>query len=317
MEDVIEVRKLTYIYPKSRRRTTPITAVNDVSFSVRQGEIFSLLGPNGSGKSTLFRILSTMMPPTSGTAVICGSDLRTGRDAIRFRIGVVFQHPSLDLKLTAGENLLHQGHLYNLHGDLLRRRIDELIDRVGLASRANDLVETLSGGNQRRVELAKALLHQPSVLILDEPSTGLDPIARREFSNYLRELSAQEGLTVLLTTHLLDEAERSDRIGIMDSGSIVASGTPAALKEKCGREVIVIRAADPATLCTALQERFKISAQVAGGTIRLEQTRGPEFIPVLIEAFPGLIESVTISRPTLEDVFIDATGHSFEQDEAA
>jgi ABC-2 type transport system ATP-binding protein len=315
MDDVIEVRELTYTYPKSRRRAAPITAVQAVSFSVRSGELFSLLGPNGSGKSTLFRILSTAMTPSSGSVTICGTDLRTGKEAVRFRIGVVFQHPSLDLKLTPRENLRHQGHLYNLHGSSLRSRIDELLDRVGVADRADDLAETLSGGNQRRVELAKALLHKPSVLILDEPSTGLDPFARRDFATYLRELSARERLTVVLTTHLLDEAERSDRIGIMDKGKLVVCGVPAELKKRCGPEVIVIQTAEPEKLGSALAEKFNLTPQVVENTVRVEQSRGPEFIPLLVGAFPGLIDAVTLSRPTLEDVFIDATGHSFGQGE--
>src|SRR5262245_27119856 len=179
-------------------------ALRGVSFSVNRGEIFGLLGPNGGGKTTLFRILSTSFPATSGDAAIFGDDVRLHPDQVRRRIGVVFQNPSLDKKLTVRENLMHHGHIYGLRGAGLQARMKEMMERLGIADRENALVETLSGGLQRRVELAKGLLHRPQLLILDDPSIGLDPGARRDLWLYLERVRDKEGVTILLTTHLID-----------------------------------------------------------------------------------------------------------------
>src|SRR5579872_232284 len=219
----IEVEGLRHSYGER-------AALRGVSFDVRPGEIFALLGPNGSGKTTLFRILSTLMLPTGGRAVIARFDPARQPAEVRRRLGIVFQSPSADLKLTVAENLRHQGHLYGLRGAVLRERIEEMLGRVGLADRARDKVETLSGGMQRRVELAKGLMHRPDVLLLDEPTTGLDPGARLDVWQYLRELRAQERVSILVTTHLMEEAERCDRLAILNSGEIVALGTPVALR---------------------------------------------------------------------------------------
>ncbi len=316
MSDLIQVRNLTHRYPATKRRPEPLVAVKDVSFSVGSGEMFCLLGPNGSGKSTLFRILSTMLIPSEGHVTIGGRDLVADRKPVRRMIGVVFQHPSLDDKLTVYENLLFQGHFQGLAGAALEERITLLLGRVGLEDRRNDSVEHLSGGNQRRVELAKALLHQPSLLILDEPSTGLDPVARKEFTLYLRQLSQETGLTVLLTTHILDEAELFDRIGIMDRGSLVTTGTPSTLKGEIGGEVIAVQCAAPDELRALLQSKFGSAASVVNGTVRIERPDGHSFIPQIVEAYRGKIDAITLSQPTLEDVFIHHTGHTFLSGEA-
>jgi ABC-2 type transport system ATP-binding protein len=196
-------------------------ALNDVSFEIEPGEIFVFLGPNGGGKSTLFRLLSTLLPLAQGEATLLGFDLRRQIGEIRSRIGVVFQSPSVDRKLTVGENLLHQGHLYGIRGAELKRRSEILLERFKLTDRVRDRVETLSGGLRRRVELAKGLLHHPRLLLLDEPSTGLDPAARNDVWDYLRQLREQDGVTVVLTTHLLEEADKADRIAILDRGKLV------------------------------------------------------------------------------------------------
>ena len=217
-------------------------ALNGVSFDVRPAELFGLLGPNGSGKTTLFRVLSTLMIPTGGRALILGHDAARDPNSLRRQIGVVFQAQSIDLKLTAAENLWHQGHLYGLRGALLKSRIAEMLARVGLAERAQEKAETFSGGMQRRLELAKGLLHHPSVLLLDEPTTGLDPGARRDLWQYLHSLRDDEQVTVIVTTHLMEEAERCDRLAILNEGKLVALGTPLELKHEIGGDVIWIEA---------------------------------------------------------------------------
>lgn len=314
MDTIIQVENITHRYPPSRRQKDPLTAVNMVSFVVQRGEIFCLLGPNGSGKSTLFRILSTMFQPTEGSVMINGFSLRDQKRDIRETIGVVFQRPSLDIKLTVRENLLHQGHMYNLRGTLLRTRIGEVLEQVGLSESADALVEHLSGGNQRRVELAKSLLHSPAVLILDEPSTGLDPVARKEFGHRLQKLSRLEKTTVLLTTHILDEAELCDRIGIMDRGSMIACDSPANLKQEIGGDVITMQTFSPGALRDAIAEKFGGDPTVVDGSVRVERQRGHAFLPQLVEAFPGQINSITLSKPTLEDVYIHHTGHKFSEE---
>ena len=286
-------------------------ALNGVSFQVRPAELFGLLGPNGSGKTTLFRILSTLMLPIGGRAIIAGYDAAKDPNGVRRQIGVVFQAQSIDLKLSAYENLRHQGHLYGLHGSILHSRIDEMLSRVALADRADERAETFSGGMQRRLELAKGLLHHPSVLLLDEPTTGLDPGARRDLWQYLRILRDQEGVSILVTTHLMEEAERCDRLAIFHEGRVVALGTPAELKREIGGDVILLDARDPESLAAQIEGRFHVPTQVLAGKVRLERENGHRFVTDVVEAFPGEIEAISVSKPTLEDVFIHRTGHRF------
>lgn len=291
----VDVEGLTHRYGER-------TALDGVAFSVRSGEVFGLVGPNGGGKTTLFKILSTALAPSSGSARVAGVDVRDG--AVRRKIGVVFQSPSLDGKLTVAENLLHHGHLYGMSGGGLKQRIGEELARFGLADRTGDRVEKLSGGLQRRVELAKSLLHRPEVLLLDEPSTGLDPGARRDLWDALRSL---KGVTVLLTTHLLEEAERCDRLAILHKGKIVALGEPLTLRAEIGGDVVTVRSREPERLAAAIREKLGESPQVVDGTVRLSRDRGHEFVGRLVEAFPGMIESVTVAKPSLEDVFMSKT----------
>ncbi len=291
------------------------TALDGVSFDVRNAELFGLLGPNGSGKTTLFRILSTLMVPTSGHAVILGFDSAKDPSALRRHIGVVFQAQSNDGKLTAYENLWHQGHLYGLHGAALKARIGEILSRVGLSDRANEKVETFSGGMQRRIELAKGLLHHPSVLLLDEPTTGLDPGARRDLWQYLAILRDQEKVSVIVTTHLMEEAERCDRLAILNEGKLMALGTPADLKREIGGDVVLLEARDPEALAEQVRSRFGMEATVMGQQVRLEIESGHRFVTDVVEAFPGEIQALSVSKPTLEDVFIRRTGHRFWSEE--
>ena len=312
VEPVISVENLVHRYENR-------TALNGVSFEVRPAELFGLLGPNGSGKTTLFRILSTLMLPTAGRATIMGCDAAQEPARLRRQIGVVFQAQSVDLKLTAYENLWHQGHLYGLRGPSLQKRIHEILARVGLADRAKELVETFSGGMQRRIELAKGLLHHPGVLLLDEPTTGLDPGARRDLWQYLRTLRDEEHVTVLVTTHLMEEAERCDRLAIMNEGNLVALGTPAELKSEIGGDVVLLDAAhDAGLLAERIQARFHVETTVLENQVRMEREGAHRFVTEVVEAFPGEIEAISVSKPALEDVFIRRTGHKFwtEQSDA-
>jgi ABC-2 type transport system ATP-binding protein len=302
---VISVQNLVHRY-ESR------AALNGVSFDVRPAELFGLLGPNGSGKTTLFRILSTLMIPTGGHAVVMGCDAAQDAARVRRQIGVVFQAQSVDPKLTAYENLWHQGHLYGLRGSSLKKRVGEILSRVGLADRAKERVETFSGGMQRRIELGKGLLHHPGVLLLDEPTTGLDPGARRDLWQYLQILRDEEHVSVLVTTHLMEEAERCDRLAIMNEGNLVALGTPEELKSEIGGDVIMLDAArDASLLADHIRARFHVEATAMGNQVRIEQEGGHRFVPDVVEAFPGEIQAISVSKPALEDVFIRRTGHKF------
>jgi ABC-2 type transport system ATP-binding protein len=284
------------------------TALAGVSFEVREREIFGVLGPNGGGKSTLFRILATMLDPSSGAASVAGFDVQRQAAEVRRRIGVVFQSQSLDKKLTVFENLRAQGHLFAMHGRTLAERIEEVAARLGVADRRDDLVETLSGGLRRRVEIAKGLLHRPAVLLMDEPSTGLDPGARRELWQYVEELRDRQGITVLVTTHILDEADRADRLLLLHEGKVVAEGAPAELKARIGGDVVILDVDQPALLAPELRARLGVEAIAVNGSLRVEIDNGHRFIAEAVEAFPGAIRSVALHKPTLEDVFLDETG---------
>jgi ABC-2 type transport system ATP-binding protein len=274
------------------------SALNGVSFDVQPAELFGLLGPNGSGKTTLFRILSTLMVPVAGHAIILGHNAAQDPSRLRREIGVVFQAQSIDLKLTAAENLMHQGHLYGLRGSILRKRIAEILDRVGLADRAKDKAETFSGGMQRRLELAKGLLHGPRVLLLDEPTTGLDPGARRDLWQYLSILRDEEHV-------------------ILSEGRVVALGTPIELKQEIGGDVIVLEAKEPERLAGKIRTQFRVDARVIENQVRIEKDHGHRFVTDLVESFPGEIDAVSISKPSLEDVFIRRTGHRFWSEQRA
>jgi len=286
-------------------------ALHKLTFDVAPGEIFGLLGPNGGGKTTLFRILATLLPVQEGEVRILTFDVARDQAAVRGAIGVTFQAPSLDRKLTVRENLRSQGYLYGLMGARLRSRIDELISRLGLADRAADRVESLSGGLARRVEIAKGLLHDPQVLLLDEPSTGLDPGARADLWRYLRLLQEEAGVTVLITTHLMEEAERCDKLAILDSGRLVALGTPAELRDSIGGDCLTIQATASEDLARRIAGRFDVTPQVVGGQIRIETDSGQDLIGPLVAEFGRETSSITLGKATLEDVFIQRTGHKF------
>lgn len=311
-------------------------ALQGIHFRVEPGEIFGFLGPNGGGKTTLFRLLATLMPPQQGSLRVLGEELfgsgaggpRQGAAArVRRRLGVVFQAPALDLQLTVRENLVHHGHLYGLRGRDLAGRIDRELGRFGLADRAGDRALQLSGGLRRRAELAKALLPEPRLLLLDEPSTGLDPGARRDLWSALESLQA-EGVTVLLTTHFMEEGDRCGRIALLDGGRIVAEGTPAALKDEIGGDVVTLSGPDPERLAADLAALLpalapgapprtppsgaEVAVEVRDGAVRLELDRAHERVARLAALLPGRIDAVTVARPTLEDVFLRRTGRRLD-----
>jgi ABC-2 type transport system ATP-binding protein len=298
------------------RRYGERLALDGVSLDVAPREIVGLLGPNGSGKSTLFRILATLLAPTAGRASVFDHDVVGEPETVRRHLGVVFQQPRLDGKLTAAENVRYHGRLFGLGGASLAAQTAALLERFGLAERAGERVERLSGGLRRRVELAKALVSGPDLLLLDEPSTGLDPVARRDFMAHLHEVRDRMGLTALLTTHVLDEAERCDRVAVLHAGRLVAVGTPEALKRGVGGDVVVIQATAPEILQDKLGERFGRRPALVRGSLRLEIPRGHEFVRDVVEAFPGEVQSVTFGRPTLEDAFVHLTGERLGEEAA-
>ena len=303
---MIEVQDVTHRYGDR-------IALSKVSFEVRKGEIFGLLGPNGGGKSTLFRILSTMMVPTEGRAEIAGFDIARDPSQVRRHVGVVFQTQSLDKALTVEENLRAQGHLHGLSGATLRDRMAAAMERLGLLDRRRDLVDTLSGGLRRRVEIAKALLHRPQVLLMDEASTGLDPAARRDVSRHVESLREKEGVTILLTTHILEEADRCDRLILLHKGNIVAQGSPKELRSRIGGDVVVLETADSQGLAARIAQRFQLTPSVMDGQVRVEIANGHRFITEVVEAFPGAVDSVGLHKPTLEDVFVRETGATIDE----
>jgi ABC-2 type transport system ATP-binding protein len=285
-------------------------ALRDVSLQVAPGALYGLLGPNGSGKTTLFRILSTLMPPSEGRARVLGQDTARDAEAVRQRLGVVFQDEALDDNLTVRENLRFQASLYGLHGAERRERIDALLRRLDIADRADDAVSALSGGLRRRADLARGLLHRPDLLLLDEPTTGLDPGARRAFWRAIDRLREEEGTTLLLATHLMDEAERCDRVGILSDGALVADGAPGVLKSQLGEETLWLETDAPTPLRDRIDAQFGEPTRIVGGMVQVAPPDPPAFLAALYEALGDRIHSATLRTPTLEDVFMVHAGVS-------
>jgi ABC-2 type transport system ATP-binding protein len=304
----VEISNLSHSYGER-------PALHNVSLFIEPGRLFGLLGPNGGGKTTLFRILSTLLRPSSGTASVFGYDTASQPNEIRQRLGVIFQHTALDNELTVLENLNFHGALYGLSGAKLRERIGELLRSFDLEERAQDRVKTLSGGLQRRADLIRALLHRPPLLLLDEPTTGLDPAARHAFWQLLSGIRRAEGTTMLMATHLMDEAEACDMVGIIDQGRIVATGAPAALKQEMGEEALWIEAEHPEVLRDLIHTRFGLEAVLVYRSLQITHPAAHTLLPSLYEAFGERITSVTVRKPTLEDVFMTRTGRRIEQTE--
>lgn len=308
--NAVQIQNLSVSFGTKRSGANGRVVLKNLNLVIHEGEIFGLLGPNGGGKTTLFRILSTQLQPSDGEATIFGHNVSKNPESVRTKIGVVFQNPSLDGKLTLYENLVTQGALFGLRGKVVQSRIEYLTHRFSLHDRLKDRVEILSGGLKRRAEIAKGLLHEPKLLLMDEPTSGIDPAARRELWTYFQELK-KEGMTILLTTHILDEGDHCDRLAILHKGHVITQGSPDDLKSEIGGDVITIEAKDPKTLAQKIKDKFRHEALVVDSTLRIEIKEGHAFIPKLVEAFPGSINSVTVGKPTLEDVFIKKTGVFF------
>ena len=299
------------------KRYGGFTAVNSISFEVEDGELFGFLGPNGAGKSTTINVLCTLLRPTAGRASVNGLDVVAQPGLVRRSIGIIFQDPSLDDRLTAGENLEFHARIYNLPRSIWSERSEQLLGIVDLRDRRDHLVKTFSGGMKRRLEVARSLLHHPKVLFLDEPTIGLDPQTREHIWRYLVELRAREGVTLFLTTHYMDEAERCDRIAIIDHGRIVAVDTPDRLKALVGGDVITISTLDAEQAASNVRSRFGLQPIQEDGYLRLEVAEGEHFIPRLVAQLGVPIQAINLRRPTLDDVFLKLTGSAMREEEAS
>lgn len=309
---MIVITDLTHVYPGSRK-VAPRTAIDALTLSVAEGEFAILSGPNGSGKSTLFRILCGLALPSSGTVRIGGIDLFALPAKVRGIMGVVFQNPAVDKHLTVAENLKLHADLYGIGGGGFRTRRDDALGWTDLADRLDQKVETLSGGLARQVELAKVLMTRPRVLLLDEPTTGLDPASRRNFLAALLRLQRERGMTVLMTSHVFSEAEDVDRVAIMAEGKLMAFDTPQALKARIGTEMVVIRPRDPETFAETLRTDLGLAVRRHGDEVRLEETENGEGLPMLqriLDRYRPEILSISIKQPDLEDVFVHVTGRA-------
>ncbi len=293
-----------------------LIAVNDISFNVAPGEIFGFLGPNGAGKTTTINILCTLLRPTSGRASIAGFDVVRQQGQVRQSIGLVFQDPSLDERLSAMQNLRFHAMVYNVPASVREQRIEQVLRMAELWDKRGNIVRTYSGGMKRRLELARGLLHYPKVLFLDEPTLGLDPQTRNRIWEYILELRRQEGTTVFMTTHYMDEAEKADRIAIIDRGKLVVMDTPEKLKSMVGRDIISVRTSDNVKAAEEIKLRYQIDARHDGDGLSFEVAHGEEFLPTFIREFGTKIVSVSLRRPSLDDVFLKLTGREIREEEA-
>lgn len=300
------------------RRFGPRTAVDGVSFSIRRGEVVGLLGPNGAGKSTTFQVLASLLKAHGGTLRFDGVEVGFSDRRVRARMGVLFQKPSLDDQLTARENLTLGARLYGLSTAQCRERVEAMLELIGLADRGDEKVKGWSGGMKRRLELARALVHEPELLLIDEPTQGLDEASFRRFWTHVRALVRSRGLTVLLTTHRPEEAELCDRLGVLHGGRLIAMESPAALIAQVGGDIITLEGTAPEELAQQIRDRLKIPARVLEGKVLVEQQQGHALIPRLVEIFPaGRLASVTLRRPSVADVFLKLTGELLGEDRPA
>ncbi len=294
-----------------------LVAVDDISFSVAPGEIFGFLGPNGAGKTTTINILCTLLKPTSGRAMINGFDVARQQNQVRQSIGLVFQDPSLDEQLSALQNLRFHAMVYHVPASVREKRIEQVLKMTELWDRRKGDVRTYSGGMKRRLELARGLLHYPKVLFLDEPTLGLDPQTRKRIWEYVLELRQSEGTTIFLTTHNMDEAEKADRIAIIDYGKLVAMDTPERLKQMVSQDIISVKTDDNDKAVEEIKRRYRIEARLDGDGLTFEVPCGEEFLPIFLKEFGTRVVSVNLRRPSLEDVFLKLTGREMREEEVS
>lgn len=300
------------------KRYGSITAVNNLNLNIKYGEIFGLLGPNGAGKTTTIHILCTVIKQTSGTAMVNGFDILRDPAKVRKSIGIVFQDPSIDDRLTGRENLEFHGMLYDVPKDTKKERIEELLDLVELRDRADDIVRTYSGGMRRRLELARGLIHHPKILFLDEPTIGLDPQTRAHIWNYIEDIIKKEKFTVMLTTHYMEEAERfCDRVAIMDYGNIKVLDTPTNLRDKLKGDLMVIETDEPNKLSTVLKDVGNVT--IVDNTVRFNTSNGEQLIPKVVRDAASIgisVESISLRKPTFDDVFLYYTGREIRPEKS-
>lgn len=299
----IKAESLSYSYGER-------IALQELSFCISEGSLFGLLGPNGSGKTTLFRLLSTLIPVQKGRLEICGHNVSVDQDQVRKRLGVTFQAPAVDVRLTVRENLLCHGRVYGLHGPVLRERLTCMLERFGLTDRTNTLAGQLSGGLKRRVELAKGLMHSPDVLLLDEPTSGLDPRARQEFWDLILTQVRAQGTTVVVATHLMNEAELCDQLLLLDRGQNVAQGTPNELQGRLAGERLTLRMRNAAGIKAAVETVVKAPVSINGNQLSVRVSDPASQISILLQQFREEIQSLELTRPALDDVFLELTGRS-------
>jgi ABC-2 type transport system ATP-binding protein len=309
VQTVIEAKGLVKKYGE-------LEAVSGIDLEVHSGEIFGFLGPNGAGKSTTISMLCTLLTPTAGIASVAGINVMKDPAAVRQRIGLVFQDPSLDDQLTGRENLEFHAFIYSVPAAERRKRIDEMLGLLQLSDRASSQVRTYSGGMKRRLEIARGMLHQPQVLFLDEPTIGLDPQTRKSIWTHLNELRSRKGVTIFMTTHYMDEAEYCDRIAIIDRGRIVALGTPDELKAKVGGDVVTMTSSDPDAAAREIEELLGVTPSRDNGALRMEVSDGKKFVPQLVRELTAPVDTVTLRRPSLDDVFLKLTGRAIREEEA-
>jgi len=298
------------------KRYGDLEAVRGIDLEVHSGEIFGFLGPNGAGKSTTISMLCTLLTPTAGSASVAGINVMQDPAAVRQRIGLVFQDPSLDDQLTGRENLEFHAFIYSVPAGERRQRIDEMLELLQLSDRAASQVRTYSGGMKRRLEIARGMLHQPQILFLDEPTLGLDPQTRKSIWTHLNELRSKKGVTIFMTTHYMDEAEYCDRIAIIDRGRIVALGTPDELKAKVGGDVVTITSSQPEEAAREIETALGVTPTRDNGSLRMEVSDGKKFVPRLVRELTVPVDTVTMRRPSLDDVFLKLTGRAIREEEA-
>ena len=313
MSHAIETHNLT-------RKFSDLVAVNNVNLQIEKGELFGLLGPNGAGKTTFIHMLCTILPPTEGTAKVAGFDIYRNPDSVRAAIGIVFQDPSLDNRLTGKENLDFHGRVYGMSKTRREKRIEEVLKLVGLENRVNALVQTYSSGMRRRLEIARSFMHHPKIMFLDEPTLGLDPQTRRKIWEYIQMLNKQEKITILLTTHYMDEADYlCNRVGIIDHGRIIALDRPEKLKDELEGDIVSLEVPQPKKYAEVFRGRKYVKeVKIVGDFLYLTVTGGEKTVPKLMDIVAkrgGKVRSVGLRSPTLEDVFIRYTGRGIREEE--